>query len=120
MDFLESADGEVVVADHVGLGHNGAFDIFGQFLARDNLYVGGGVVQPQAIHLLDVVPLLDTVDKLLGILAGDAVGVAFAAGLDDVGVVAHAPFEAFDDGGVLSVHQGIDSGDDILFYFHFL
>ena len=73
----------------------------------------------QLIHLLDIVPLLHTIYKLLGIFARHTVGIAFAACLDDISVIAHASLEPFDDGCVLGMHQGVDTGYYIFFYVHY-
>ena len=67
-----------------------------------------------------VVPFFNTIYEFLGVFAGDAVGVAFATGFNHIGVVAHAAFQTFDDDSVLRMHQGIDSGDYVFFYIHFL
>ena len=102
--LLQGLDREGVVAHNVGVGQDGALHIFSQLLAGYDLDIRGGVAQLQTIHLLDVVPFLNAVDKLLGELAGHTVGVFLAAGLHDVSVITHATFEAAHNGGIVGMH----------------
>lgn len=120
MDLMECLGGKLVEGDDVGGVEDGALDIIGQFFARADFDVGVGVVEMKAFDFLDVVPLFVTVDELLGVLAGDTIGVFFALAEDDVGVVAHTPFETFDDLGVGGVEEGVGAGDDVFFDVHCL
>jgi len=103
VDLLQRFHRHLVVGDHIGGAHDGAFHIFGQFLARANLHIFSDVVQSQAVDFLNVGPFLFAVDKLLGKLARHTVGVFLALAFNDVGIVAHAAFEAHHDFGVVGM-----------------
>ena len=103
VDLLQRFHRHLVVGDHVGGAHDGAFHIFGQFLARANLHIFSDVVQSQAVDFLNVGPFFFAVDKLLGKFAWHAVGVFLALAFDDVSVVAHAAFETHHDLGIVGM-----------------